>query len=153
LFLFTTGLRLNEFVNLKFKDFNFKEWLNNPKDTGKCRFIGKGNKEAIINIQSDIMALIIKYINDSGGRGKDEKVFKVSKSGLAKILRINSINLLGKQIHIHTLRHSYATYLLSKGLDLMDVKELLRHESLTSTQIYLHINQEELKKKQKEAFN
>jgi integrase/recombinase XerD len=150
---FTTGLRLSEFINLKFKDFNFKEWLNEPKETGKLRFIGKGNKEAILSIEPEIMVGIIQYINETDGRGKDEFVFRstktnrLSKSAWAKILRVEGKRILGKPVNPHELRHSYATFLLNNGLNVMEVKELLRHESLNSTQIYLHIDNEELKKK------
>lgn len=156
---FSCGLRLTEFINLKFKDFNFREWLENPKESGKLRVLGKGDKESLLSVEPEIMGMIIQYINESGSRGKDEYVFRstttkrLSKSCWAKILRIEGLRILGKVVNPHQLRHSFAVFMLARGMNIVELKELLRHESINTTQIYLHIDSQELKKKKSEAFN
>jgi len=150
---FTCGLRLSELINLKYKDFNFNEWATNRKELGKLLIIGKGDREDLLFVQPEIMNNLIKYLKETGSRAKDEKVFLISKSTWERRLRDESLRILGKSIHSHTLRHSYCTYLLSKGLDLIQIKKLMRHQNISSTEIYIHLDDLELKKKQKEVFD
>jgi len=147
--LYSSGLRVTELISLKISNLYFKQ--------GFIRIVGKGNKERIVPIGS----IAIKYINiyledirvhvkikkdseDSlflnrrGGRISRNMVFMIIKD-LA--LKIN----LNKKISPHTFRHSFATHLIEGGADLRAVQEMLGHESITTTEIYLHMNREYLR--------
>ena len=140
---YSSGLRLSEAVNLKVKDFEFEEnilWIRNGKG-GKDRMTilsEKLSKELKNFCQyKDIQDFV--FLNK---RGEPLGVRSVQKI-LEKVKIETGIK---KDIHIHTLRHSFATHLLEAGVDIRKIQELLGHSDLSTTQIYTKVSNEELKK-------
>lgn len=148
-----TGIRLSELIGLQWGDIDFHE--------GTIKVTGKGSKQRIVPLGRKASAALREYVSVRtkmvGAPFKDEthgeKVF-ITKRG--KPLSPKGVNVLvngyiGKVSEIkkkspHVLRHSFATHLLDRGADLRAVKELLGHESLSTTQVYTHVSVERLKK-------
>lgn len=148
-----TGIRLSELINLQWRDINFHD--------GTIKVTGKGSKQRIVPLgrkASDALhqyASIRQKVVDPPYHDETDglNVF-ITKRG--KPLSPKGVNVLmnryiGKVSEIkkkspHVLRHSFATHLLDRGADLRAVKELLGHESLSTTQIYTHVSVERLKK-------
>ncbi|MBP3959302.1 site-specific tyrosine recombinase XerD [Gemmata sp. G18] len=147
--LYATGCRASEVVNLKLNDVYL--------DSAFCRCVGKGSKQRVVPLNRHAVAALRSYLvgtPDEGARPAESatEVF-VSKSGRT-LTRIHLWALvkkyckragLPKTVSPHTLRHSFATHLLSGGADLRTVQELLGHASITTTQIYTHVDRERLK--------
>lgn len=144
--LFQTGMREAELLGLCVKDIDTKE--------GKLKVLGKRSKQRIIPIGTSITDKIERYIslhhetddgsayflhNDEGKKATPYYVYEVVKSALAPLPQYSRKSP-------HVLRHSFATAMLNNGADLMSVKELLGHESISSTAIYTHTTFEELRK-------
>ncbi len=164
------ALRLGELLKIRIIDFNWEEWGKNPERMGECRVFGKGDKEGIALIPSDLMKRIGTYIKgrrfpsitaylfiqndnkpiDMKNRGRlwELKLAQAGmKAGLTK-LDENGTPIEGTIVHPHRLRHSYASYLLNvKRLNIREVQEILRHTNIQSTQIYTHIDKENLKER------
>ncbi len=134
LFLYASGARISECLSLKLSDFE-DEWLR-IRDA-------KGQKERIIPIAKVSLDAIKEYIK--AREFKSEYIWLNYKG--QKLSRISAFKITQKYLGIspHTLRHSYATSLVSGGADLRVVQEMLGHSSLLSTQIYTHIQKQELK--------
>lgn len=174
LFSFYCGLRLGELYKTRVNSFNWNEWKADPKNTGECRVYGKGDKEGLALVPGDLMVRLAKYIKKSNFISPTDFLFLPNRPGLklnlksrvsvfqkklrragidAKITQIGADGEIveGTQVHPHKLRHSFATDLLTKkGFEIREVQELLRHSSIVSTQIYTHIDKEDLKKKIKD---
>jgi integrase/recombinase XerD len=149
--LYATGCRVSEISNLKMKDLHLAEKF--------CRCVGKGNKQRIVHLGSAAIHALEDYLQRlrpslvRSRPGDDDWVF-VSRSG--KRLRREAIWELVKkyalragitvEISPHTLRHSFATHLLSGGVDMRHVQEMLGHASIATTQIYTHVEPTRLKK-------
>lgn len=143
---FNTGMRLGELVNLQW------DWINFDDSTIKIKcsdeFQTKSKKERIIPINSNIKEILFnvepakrkKYIftNKKGFQLNKDFVTKKFK----KAVRDTGLN---DAIHFHTLRHSFASMLVQKGVSLYVVKELLGHEDLATTQIYAHLQNQNLR--------
>ncbi|MBS1511501.1 MAG: site-specific tyrosine recombinase XerD [Bacteroidetes bacterium] len=148
--LYSCGLRVSELVNLKISCLYL--------DVGFIRVIGKGDKERLVPIGSDAIKYIKLYkdnirvhwpikkdqedmlfLNRRGSKLSRVMVFLVIKE-LAQKARIT------KTISPHTFRHSFATHLVEGGADLRAVQEMLGHESITTTEIYTHLDREYLRK-------
>jgi integrase/recombinase XerD len=147
--IYSCGLRVSELIELKLSDLFF--------DEGFIRVLGKGNKERFAPINYNTQKYISFYINDLRShiipqkgfedtlflnrRGKNltrQMIFMIIK-GLA--IKIN----LDKKIGPHTLRHSFATHLLEGGADLRAIQQMLGHESITTTEVYVHLDKTYLK--------
>ncbi|MFX1590259.1 MAG: tyrosine-type recombinase/integrase [Promethearchaeota archaeon] len=165
------GLRLGELLKITPLSFNWDEWKKDPSQMGECRVYGKGDKEGLALVPSELMKRIARYIRSKEWKSVQDKIF--IRSGLSGNINVKNrsrswqmklreagiksgitkLDVEGKPIketvvHPHRLRHSYATHLLNdKNLDLREVQEVLRHSSIQSTQIYTHINKEHLKKR------
>lgn len=147
-----TGIRLNELINLKLSDVNF------CKKTIKV--MGKGSKQRIVPYGSKADKALKDYlqIRDIVNINKLDILFvtkKGKKFGPVELRRmvnkyLSSVTDLRKKSP-HVLRHSFATHLLDNGADIRAVKDLLGHENLSTTQIYTHVNPEQLKKVYKQA--
>jgi integrase/recombinase XerD len=142
--MYACGFRVSELINLKVDDFDFTEKIGYVKQA-------KGRKDRIFNIPN-FLAEELKEQVENQKQNKKEFVFsgpkeKLSSRNLQKIVskaaRRAGIN---KDVHCHTLRHSFATHLLENGTDIRKIQELLGHSNLATTQIYTHISTEELKK-------
>jgi len=146
--MYATGLRVSELVNLKINDIDFEECL--------VKTMGKGSKERIIPIGDYAILFVLKYLKDYrplllkkdyndylflNNRGK-----KISRQSFYKIVDELAIKKgITTEISPHTLRHSFATHLLDRGADIVSIKEMLGHSSLSTTQIYTHISNQKLK--------
>jgi integrase/recombinase XerD len=140
--LYSTGLRLSECANLTFSDLDLEQnigWVRK----------GKGSKDRIFIISEKFKKDLINYINYKGFNGN---IFKVNgkpmtSRGIQYIIKVSAKKAgIEKDIHVHTLRHSFATHLLENGVDIRKIQALLGHESLQTTQIYTQVSSEEIKK-------
>lgn len=142
--LYSCGLRVSELVNLKYSELYF--------DEGFIQVHGKGNKSRLVPIGTDAQKFTLLYLqhirsqitpqkeandivflNRRGGQLSREMIFIIIKN-LATNIGLN------KTISPHTFRHSFATHLIEGGADLRAVQEMLGHESITTTEIYTHLD-------------
>ena len=147
--LYSCGLRVTEAVNLRISCLHL--------DVGFIKVIGKGDKERLVPIGSDAIQYIniyrndirvhlpvktgnedILFLNRRGGKLSRVMIFLIIKE-LARLADIKKI------ISPHTFRHSFATHLVEGGADLRAVQEMLGHESITTTEIYTHLDREFLR--------
>jgi len=147
--MYSCGLRVSEVVNLSFS------WLY--LDVGFIRVIGKGNKERLVPIGSEAIKYIRLYLSHTRNTIKvvsgNEDILFLNKRGtkLSRVMIFMIIKDLAKKAGItknispHTLRHSFATHLVEGGADLRAVQDMLGHESITTTEIYTHLDREFLR--------
>ncbi len=134
-FLYSTGLRVSELVNLEKKDLEINEKIGWVRK-------GKGAKDRIFILPVSLIEEIDNIL-----KNKSERVFPVTARAIQKIVKNACIRAgIQKKISPHTLRHSFATHLLESGTDIRKIQELLGHSNLQTTQIYTHVSTEELKK-------
>ncbi len=142
--MFSCGLRVSELVNLKFADISYTDEF--------VRVIGKGNKERLVPIGSIALKAIKLYKDTVRSHitpltGHTDTVFLNGRGkGLSRVMIFYIIKDLAKRAGIHknisphTMRHSFATCLVEAGADLRAVQQMLGHESITTTEIYTHID-------------
>lgn len=138
--LFSTGLRIAEMVALTRDQFAN---LENKKDI-ELSIIGKGNHPRTVYFSERALEWLKKYLQTRDDENKP--LFPISARSVERLVKKYAI-LSGIPIFTtpHTLRHSFATDLLSQGLDLRTIQELLGHRSITSTQIYTHVTDKRLR--------
>ena len=147
--LFACGIRVSELVNLEKANIFFKD---------ECILVtGKGNKQRLIPISDNALNLIEIYLierNQIKTNSKDQNILFLNNRG-SRISRVAIFNIvketaskagINKNISPHTFRHSFATGLVSNGADLRAVQNMLGHESITTTEIYTHLDRKHLKK-------
>lgn len=146
--MFSCGLRVSETVGLKFSDISYPDEF--------VRVTGKGNKERLIPVGSVALRAITLYRDNVRSHirpapGYNDTVFLSKRGkGLSRVMVFYIIKDLagkagiGKNISPHTLRHSFATALVEAGADLRAVQQMLGHESITTTEIYTHLDREYL---------
>lgn len=147
--MYSCGLRVSEATELKISDLFF--------DEGFIRVLGKGNKERFVPIHYNAQKYINTYIREIRSRLQPEKEFEdtlflnrrgkgLTRQMIFTILK-NLANETGlkKRISPHTLRHSFATHLLKNGADLRAIQQMLGHESITTTEVYVHLDKSYLK--------
>jgi len=147
--LYSCGLRVSELVNLKLSNLRFRDQI--------IFVYGKGNKQRIVPIGKYAVNLIKLYINDirihlNVQKGHEDYVFLNQKRGkqltreyvFMMIKRAAEDAGIQKIISPHTFRHSFATHLLEGGADLRAIQMMLGHESITTTEIYTHIDRQYL---------
>ncbi|MFY7669885.1 site-specific tyrosine recombinase/integron integrase [Tenacibaculum sp. MEBiC06402] len=142
--IYGCGLRVSELINLKVSDLFFEE--------GFIKVTGKGDKVRFVPIHNYTMKLISSYIsnfrNHITPKKEDSDIVFLNRRGkrltrqmifivLKDLCTLTKIN---KNVSPHTLRHSFATYLLKEGVDLRAIQQLLGHESITTTEIYVHLD-------------
>jgi integrase/recombinase XerD len=142
--LYSTGLRLSECINLQYSDLDLND------GTGWVR-LGKGAKDRIFIISDIFKKDLLDYIEKkkSGGKGYIFSINgrKMSSSGIQRAIKISAQRAgIDKPVHVHTLRHSFATHLLENGVDIRKIQKLLGHSNLQTTQIYTQVSNEEIKK-------
>ena len=143
--LYSCGLRVSELINLRFSDLYF--------DEGFIRVIGKGNKERLVPVSSQVQKEIELYNNhirrhQEITKGHENIVFLNRRgSQLTRVMIFTIIKELAKSIGLkkiispHTFRHSFATHLIEGGANLRAIQDMLGHESITTTEIYTHLDQ------------
>lgn len=147
--MYGCGLRVSETVNLLISQLFFKE--------GYIRVIGKGDKERLIPIGHTAQNAITLYLEGTRAKQKPKKGMedhlflnrrgsKLSREMVFIIIKnLAELAHIKKNISPHTLRHSFATHLIEGGADLRAVQEMLGHESITTTEIYTHLDREYIK--------
>jgi integrase/recombinase XerD len=147
--LYACGLRVSELVQLKNSNIYF--------DEGFVRIIGKGNKERLVPIGKRTLSNIKTYLENTRQQqtikhGSEDILFLNRRGNqLSRVMVFNIIKTLvakagiKKDISPHTFRHSFATHLVEGGADLRAVQEMLGHESITTTEIYTHLDRKYLK--------
>ena len=149
---YATGVRISELVSIRFSDIRLEE--------GVIYVMGKGSKERIVMIGGDAQTTLRDYQkllydrkmiepenylfpslrrNSRNGHIAVKTVFNIAKKYLQQVSN-------DEKLSPHSLRHTFATHMLNNGADLMAIKDLLGHSSLSSTQVYTHLQPEKLKK-------
>ncbi|MDR0231050.1 MAG: tyrosine-type recombinase/integrase [Dysgonamonadaceae bacterium] len=145
--LFATGMRVSELCNLKITDIDIK--------TGVIKVFGKGSKERIIQIcDSEIKSLLKKYRKFYANSIDKDGNFFINRLGYA--ISTQSVRLMLQQyvqkagvlkkITPHTFRHTFATLLLEENVDIRYIQNMLGHSTISTTQIYTHVNTESQKR-------
>ena len=147
--LYGCGLRVTELIELKISEIYWKE--------GFIRVIGKGNKERLVPLGKIASKHLKVYLNEVRVHQKLNNEFidhvflnkngkKLSRVMVFKIIkRLTELAGIKKNVSPHTLRHSFATHLVEGGADLRAVQEMLGHQSITTTEIYTHLDKNYLK--------
>lgn len=147
--LYGTGVRVSELINIKISDLHFNEDF--------IKVTGKGNKERLVPIGNIAKKEIGVYLTEIRNRIKikkgNEDILFLNQRGsrLSRVWIFNIIKDLAKKVGLqkkvspHTFRHSFATHLIEGGADLRAVQEMLGHESITTTEIYTHLDREYLR--------
>ncbi|MEK6895757.1 MAG: site-specific tyrosine recombinase/integron integrase [Nanoarchaeota archaeon] len=142
--MYACGFRVSELINLKINDFDFTDKIGHVRQA-------KGKKDRIFNIPNFLVDDLKKQI-DLQKKSTQEFLFtgpkgKLSSRNIQKIVSSAAFRAgINKDVHPHTLRHSFATHLLENNVDIRKIQELLGHSDLSTTQIYTHVSAEELKK-------
>lgn len=143
--MFYTGLRISEAVDLEIKDVDMEREHIYVRE-------GKGKKDRIIPINEKLKKALADYLNNIRLDNGSDWLFTyrkgvISKTTVTRVLRETREKLgIERQITPHVLRHSFASGLLERGVDLFRVQKLLGHDSLETTSIYLHTDMEELER-------
>jgi len=147
--LYGCGLRVSELVNLKISDLFFEE--------GFVKVNGKGSKQRLVPIANQTIKWISIYVNDIrvnlNINELSSDILFLNRRGkqLTRAMIFTIIKQLSKDVGIsknispHTFRHSFATHLLENGADLRSIQAMLGHESITTTEIYMHVDRSRLK--------
>lgn len=144
--LYSCGLRVTELITLRICDLFFGE--------GYIRVVGKGNKQRLVPINATARERIMIYLDDRRERyhGNEDTLFLNNRGG--KLTRIMIFTIIReavkrtgiqKQVSPHTFRHSFATHLLAGGANIRQIQEMLGHESISTTEIYTHLDAERLR--------
>lgn len=147
--LYGSGLRVSELVNLALSDIFFKENI--------IRVTGKGDKQRLVPLGSYSKKYIQIYVDEIRGfkkiKKEDNDILFLNRNGgkmtramIFTIVRDTALKVgIKKKISPHTFRHSFATHLLENGADLRVIQVLMGHESITTTEIYTHLDNKHLK--------
>ena len=147
--LYSSGLRVSELVELKIANVYF--------DVGFLRVVGKGNKERLVPIGREALKYLKIYLEEIRVHVPIKKDFeshvflnrggkKITRVMIFLIIKALAAKIwLKKSISPHTFRHSFATHLIEGGADLRAVQEMLGHESITTTEIYTHLDRDYLR--------
>ena len=147
---YATGLRVSELINLRLENVNTKE--------GWVLAFGKGRKQRFVPMHQEACILLDRYLFECNthfaAKETDSEIF-LNKQGkkLSRISVWKDIEMLGRQagisapLHPHLFRHTFASHLLQGGADLRSLQEMLGHESLNTTQIYTHVNLQDIRAK------
>jgi len=143
--MYAAGMRVSELTRMKVEDLDFEEKVGYIRQ-------GKGRKDRIFNIPNFLAVKLKKHVEKQKQfnqtylfPGRNNK--QMSSRNLQKIVKNAAEKaMIKKEVHCHTLRHSFATHLLENEIDIRKIQELLGHADLSTTQIYTHVSTEELKK-------
>ena len=147
--LYATGMRVSELVSLNLADID--------TDGGYVRCFGKGHKERLIPIYRQAALVLKEYLTEARphlAHNSEEKALflnrrgeRLTRQGLWQILKGYAKSAeLGTEVTPHTLRHSFATHMLSGGADLRSVQELLGHANISTTQVYTHLTTDHIRR-------
>ena len=146
--LYSCGLRVSELISLKISDLFFEE--------GFIKITGKGNKQRFVPVGKTTIKYIGQYVNQIRVHYPIQKNFEdtlflnrrgrqLTRAMIFTIIKNLAIKIgLNKTISPHTFRHSFATHLLENGADLRSIQMMLGHESITTTEVYMHLDRKYL---------
>ncbi|OIQ38705.1 MAG: site-specific tyrosine recombinase XerD [Bacteroidetes bacterium MedPE-SWsnd-G1] len=146
--LYSCGLRVTELITLQLSDLFFEE--------GFIRVIGKGDKQRFVPINQQTQKYIQFYIENirkliDVKKGYEDTLFlnrrgkQLTRNMIFTIVKNTAVSAgIKKKISPHTFRHSFATHLLERGADLRAIQQMLGHESITTTEIYMHLDRSHL---------
>jgi integrase/recombinase XerD len=151
--LYASGMRVSELISLNLDDI---------MGDGYVRCFGKGHKERIIPIHQRAISAVDDYVRNGRPAMTQSREVKalflnrrgerLTRQGFWQILKAYAREAdLGKEVTPHTLRHSFATHMLSGGADLRSVQELLGHANISTTQVYTHVTTEHVRRTYDEA--
>jgi len=149
-FIYATAARVQELIDVSISDFKFN-------NSDSIKLTGKGNKARLVPLEKDIILLLERYIEYEKRHrsicNKDDPLFlnssgkKFTRQGISYIIkkysnmaREQNSNLIPKNVHPHTFRHSRAMALLQAGVELIYIRDFLGHYSVTTTEIYARAN-------------
>jgi integrase/recombinase XerC len=147
---YATGVRISELIQIQLNDIRLEENI--------IHILGKGSKERIVMIGGEAKITLLKYLEMLSKKNDNENGYlfpPIRKNKNNTIAPKTVFNIVKKYLKIvsddeklspHSLRHTFATHMLNNGADLMAIKDMLGHNSLSSTQIYTHLQPEKLKK-------
>ncbi len=150
--LYGTGIRRSELIGLKHTDLDAYQ--------SQIKVLGKGNKERIIPVHSNLIQSIKQFLSSKSEAGEEAGIFLFTDENGKQISASHVYNTVKKYLSLittinkkspHVLRHSFATHLMNNGADINAVKELLGHSSLAATQVYTHNTIDRLKEIYKQA--
>jgi integrase/recombinase XerC len=150
--LYGGGLRVGELVSLDLDDIDLR--------TGLVVVEGKGSKERMVPVGRCAVKAVAQYLDTPAPKRKDANALflnstqgtRLSARSVRRMVTKHAVKAgLDPQTHPHSLRHSFATHMLTNGADLRAVQELLGHENLSTTQIYTHLSQEHLREAYEKA--
>ena len=142
--LYSCGLRVSELISLKLSDLFFEE--------GFIKITGKGNKQRFVPVGKSTIKIVTSYVNQVRVHLTIQKSFEdtlflnrrgrqLTRAMVFTIIKNLAIKInLDKTISPHTFRHSFATHLLENGADLRSIQLMLGHESITTTEVYMHLD-------------
>jgi integrase/recombinase XerD len=142
--LYSCGLRVSELISLKLSDLFFEE--------GFIKITGKGNKQRFVPVGKSTIKIVTSYVNQIRVHLTIQKSFEdtlflnrrgrqLTRAMVFTIIKNLAIKInLNKTISPHTFRHSFATHLLENGADLRSIQLMLGHESITTTEVYMHLD-------------
>ncbi|WP_150468127.1 site-specific tyrosine recombinase/integron integrase [Francisella sp. SYW-9] len=141
--LYSCGIRISELSSIQIKDINIGD--------KSVRVVGKGNKERVVYFGAKTLANLKKWLDVRSSFNPQSDYLFISQNGshltnrsIQKRLEIFAQKYATKHIHPHMLRHSFASHVLDSSKDLLAVKDLLGHSDISSTQIYTHLNFQQL---------
>lgn len=141
--LYSTGLRLSECINLQYSNLDMNDGIGWVRQ-------GKGAKDRIFIISELFRKDLLGYMEKTGSnKGYIFSVNgrKMSPRGLQNAIKVSAQRAgIEKKVHVHTLRHSFATHLLENGVDIRKIQKLLGHSNLQTTEIYTQVSSDEIKK-------
>lgn len=142
--LYSCGLRVSELISLKLSDLFFEE--------GFIKITGKGNKQRFVPVGKSTIKIVASYVNQVRVHLSIQKNFEdtlflnrrgrqLTRAMVFTIIKNLAFKInLNKTISPHTFRHSFATHLLENGADLRSIQLMLGHESITTTEVYMHLD-------------
>ncbi len=142
--LYSCGLRVSELISLKLSDLFFEE--------GFIKITGKGNKQRFVPVGKSTIKIVTSYVNQVRVHLSIQKNFEdtlflnrrgrqLTRAMVFTIIKNLAFKInLNKTISPHTFRHSFATHLLENGADLRSIQLMLGHESITTTEVYMHLD-------------
>lgn len=135
-FMWRTGVRVSEVINVTPKDIEFKNGVVNIRKA-------KGGRQRRVPLDEDTLKMLSDYVV-ALNTPEDQPVFPIKRNRVFNIVKKYG-NMIGVNIHPHTLRHSFAINLVRGGTDLRRVQLMLGHTSLSITQVYLQFNDNDLR--------
>lgn len=152
--LYSSGIRISELCNMQTSNYDSYECI--------IRLIGKGSKERIIPLGDYAISVLDDYINNYRPKINKKNINSIfinnrgdaiSRQFIFKVIKKECLKKgIRKNVSPHTLRHTFATHLLQNGADLRIIQELLGHENISTTQIYTHVSNQELKNDYQKFF-